>query len=194
MIPDYRRTGEGAVFPSGGADIEAALKWIKSRFDTGSHKLYIMGNSAGAIHSSTFLLDPAFADSRHSLKSGSVVLDGVILVSMPAHFEVADESRSEVLTAYYGDQIEEHCTFGLLQQAQPVEVRTLVVQGTLDPEDEICKPSDDYVARWRSRFGDDKLTTLVLQGHNHFSTVIALGTGVEREESLGTEVLKWIGN
>lgn len=153
-----------------------------------------MGNSAGAIHSSTFLLDPTFAESRHSLRSGSVILDGVVLVSMPAHFQIADASRSDVLTAYYGNEVEEHCTFGLLQKAQPVEVRTLVVLGTLDPEDEICKPSDDYVQRWKSRFGDSKMTTAVLDGHNHFSTVAALGTGIEREESLGTEVLRWMKN
>ncbi|GAB7350203.1 hypothetical protein MBLNU459_g0863t1 [Dothideomycetes sp. NU459] len=192
VVPDYRRTGEGAVFPSGGADVAASVAWVKNRFSTGKHKLYIMGNSAGAIHSSTFLLEPRFADSRLSLQSGSVILDGVVLVSIPAHFKAADATRSEVLTAYYGDKAQQHSAFGLLEQAQPVEVRTLVVTGTLDPEDEICEPSDDFVKRWKSQFGDSKLTTVVLDGHNHFSTTAALGTGIAREESLGTEVLKWI--
>lgn len=192
MVPDYRRTGDGGTFPSGGEDIAKALEWTRSRYSTGNHKLYIMGNSAGAVHSATWLLEPRFAESRQAVQSGSLHLSGVILVSIPAHFQAATPDRAEVLTAYYKDRIEEDCAHGLLLRAQPVQTRTLVVTGTLDPEDEICQPSSHFVKRWKEKLGAGKLSEVVLDGHNHFSTVMALGTGIEREESLGAAVEKWI--
>ncbi|KAH0363517.1 alpha/beta-hydrolase, partial [Aureobasidium melanogenum] len=192
IIPDYRRTGEGAVFPSGGQDLAGALEWIKNHFNTGTHKLWIMGNSAGAVHSATWLLEPSLAESRNSVQTGSVVIQGVILVSIPAHFQQAGADRSEVLTAYYKDRLEEDCALGLASRAQTPITKLLVVTGTLDPEDEILKPSQDFVDKYRERFGQESLSEVLLEGHNHFSTTLALGTGIEREESLGAEVFKWM--
>lgn len=193
MIPDYRRTGEGAVFPSGGQDLAGALDWIKARFSTGNHKLWIMGNSAGAIHSATWLLEPSLAESRKTVQTGSVFIQGVILVSIPAHFQQAGASRADVLTAYYKDRPEEDCVLGLALRAQTPITKLLVVTATLDPEDEILKPSRDFVNEYKERFGQDSLSDVLLEGHNHFSTVLALGTGIEREESLGAAVSKWMG-
>ncbi|KAH0387692.1 alpha/beta-hydrolase, partial [Aureobasidium melanogenum] len=193
VIPDYRRTGEGAVFPSGGRDVAGALEWIKNRFNTGNHKLWIMGNSAGAVHSATWLLEPSLAESRKTVQTGSVVIQGVILVSIPGHFQQAGADRSDVLTAYYQDRLEEDCALGLVSRAQTPITKLLVVTATLDPEDEILKPSQDFVNKYKERFGQDSLSEALLEGHNHFSTTLALGTGIEREESLGTEVSKWMG-
>ncbi|KAF1350229.1 Alpha/Beta hydrolase protein [Delphinella strobiligena] len=152
VIPDYRRTGEGARFPSGGEDIADAVAWIKNRFGGGNHKLYLMGNSAGAVHTATWLLELKLVESRKS-----------------------------------------DCATGLIDKTEEApKVKTLIVMGTLDPDDEIIEPSDDLVKRWRGRFGDDKLSVSVLDGHNHFSPVFALGTGIDREETLGTEVLRWM--
>ncbi|KAI4742168.1 alpha/beta-hydrolase [Aureobasidium sp. EXF-12298] len=193
VIPDYRRTGEGAVFPSGGRDVAGALEWIKNRFNTGNHKLWIMGNSAGAVHSATWLLEPSLAESRKTVQTGSVVIQGVILVSIPGHFQQAGADRSDVLTAYYQDRLEEDCALGLVSRAQTPITKLLVVTATLDPEDEILKPSQDFVNKYKERFGQDSLSEVLLEGHNHFSTTLALGTGIDREESLGTEVSKWMG-
>ena len=114
-------------------------------------------------------------------------------MSIPAHFKITDASRADILTAYYGDEIEENCAFGVLKRAKDPKVRTLVVTGSLDPEDEICQPSDEFVERWQSQFGESGLSVQQLEGHNHFSTVMALGTGIEKEETLGATVLEWIG-
>lgn len=193
VIPDYRRTGEGGTYPSGGQDIAGALKWTKDRFNTGSHKLWIMGNSAGAVHSATWLLEPALAESRKSVQTGSLTIQGVVLVSIPAHFRKAGADRMDVLTAYYKDRLEEDCALGQVSKVQSPETKLLVVTATLDPEDEILEPSQDFVGAYKKKFGKDSLSEVVLEGHNHFSTVLGLGTGDEREESLGREVLKWMG-
>lgn len=151
-----------------------------------------MGNSAGAVHAATWLLEPSLAESRKSVQNNSLVLKGVILVSIPAHFQSAIADRRDVLAAYYRNRIAEDCAFGLLTRVQEVQSRVLVVTAALDPDDEILQPSGDFVDEFKKRLGGEKLTELCLEGHNHFSTVIGLGTGVDREESLGTEVLRWM--
>lgn len=170
-----------------------AVEWIKNRFNTGNHKLWIMGNSAGAVHSATWLLEPSLVESRKTVQTGSLVIQGVILVSIPGHFQQAGADRSDVLTAYYKDRLEEDSALGLVSRAQTPITKLLVVTATLDPEDEILKPSQDFVNKYKERFGQDSLSEVLLEGHNHFSTTLALGTGIEREESLGTEVSRWMG-
>jgi hypothetical protein len=193
VIPDYRRTGDGGVYPSGGQDIAGALEWIKNRFSTGNHKLWIMGNSAGAVHSATWLLEPALAESRKTVQTGSVIIQGIVLVSIPAHFQKAGADRMDVLTTYYKDRIEQDCALGQVSKAQSPEAKLLVVTATLDPEDEILECSQDFVNAYKEKFGKDSLSEVLLEGHNHFSTVLGLSTGIEREESLGREVLQWMG-
>jgi hypothetical protein len=183
VIPDYRRTGDGGVYPSGGQDIAG----------TGNHKLWIMGNSAGAVHSATWLLEPSLAESRKTVQTGSVIIQGVVLVSIPAHFQKAGADRMDVLTTYYKDRIEQDCALGQVSKAQSPDAKLLVVTATLDPEDEILECSQDFVNAYKEKFGKDSLSEVLLEGHNHFSTVLGLGTGIEREESLGREVLKWMG-
>jgi hypothetical protein len=194
VIPDYRRTGDGGTYPSGGQDIAGALEWIKNRFNTGNHKLWIIGNSAGAVHSATWLLEPALAESRKTVQTGSVIIQGVVLVSIPAHFQKAGADRMDVLTAYYKDRIEQDCALGQVSKAQSSpDAKLLVVTATLDPEDEILECSQEFVDAYKEKFGNDSVGEVLLEGHNHFSTVLGLGTGNEREESLGREVLQWMG-
>jgi hypothetical protein len=193
VIPDYRRTGDGGVYPSGGQDIAGALEWIKNRFNTGNHKTWIMGNSAGAVHAATWLLEPSLAESRKTVQTGSLIVKGVVLVSIPAHFHKAGADRMDVLTAYYKDRMEEDCALGQVSRAQSPEVKLLVVTATLDPEDEILEASQDFVNAYKEKFGKDGLSEVLLEGHNHFSTVLGLSTGIEREESLGKVVLEWMG-
>jgi alpha/beta superfamily hydrolase len=66
IIPDYRRVnspfgGEDAVFPSGAENVSLALKWVENFNTSSKRNVFIMGNSAGGVHISTFLFED---DSR----------------------------------------------------------------------------------------------------------------------------------
>lgn len=74
-----------------------------------------------------------------------------------------------------------------------------MVNGTLDPQVELLDTVDEFAETWATVFDCDKaerqqqqLQVVNLEGHNHFSAVLGLGTGVEREEILGKTVLDWI--
>ena len=201
VIVDYRRMREGARFPSGGEDVAAAVEWIKNKYaeKDGAQDLFLMGNSAGGLHLATFMLDPRFAALRASVSpdcGGGVSLRGCILLAVPFDFREAADARAATLKAYYGERIRQDCPLGLLQSFKPQTQsvpKTLILWGTLDPEDEIVKPNLNFIQEWKGRGDlDAELTHLVLKGHNHISPPLGLGTGLQREEEWGVTVGKWI--
>lgn len=207
VVPDYRLVPH-ARFPSGGEDVALAVDWIRTNMKElggaeGARNLFLMGNSAGGVHLSTFLFSPAFAESRTKLLSeeseASLRLRGAIMVSVPFHFQAASGSREDVLTTYYGDRRSEDSPLGLLksliQESSISEslsgVGFLTLTATLDPEDEILSPNKDFVEAWNAAQGASAVSNLetgLIEGHNHISPVLSLGTGDVSEEAWGNQV------
>lgn len=214
LVMNYRRVdsdgpgcqrGEGAVFPSGGEDVAVALAWVEKEFGgkEGKRDVFLMGNSAGGVHASTFALAPKFEEQRKALQEGKrgVVLKGLINVAVPFHFKKAEENRTEVLRAYYGDkkEVDEKCVYGLLEavrksgkKRQEIGVpKCLALLGEFDPEDEIGEPVNDFVNLWKSTFGEG-IDFEKMVGHNHISPLMALMSGDKKGETWGEDVISWI--
>lgn len=91
VIPDYRLMSHGARHPSGGEDIALVVDWIRETLAKqegfGNIDLFVMGNSAGGIHLSTYLFAPEFASSRDKVAAtdseAATVLRGVVFLSVP---------------------------------------------------------------------------------------------------------------
>lgn len=209
IIPNYRRVnseigGEDAVYPSGGEDVSLVLKWLEKYRPGNKRDVYLLGNSAGGVHASTFLLDPIFLEQRKSYQSGekSITLKGVIEMAVPCHFESASAGRSEVLKKYYGDasDIKAHCAYGLLEaisktgkSREEVAVpKVLALLGEYDPTDEIGEPMLDFSALWKKTWGDEGITFDTMEGHNHISPPLSLMSGDAKGEKWGEDVVEWI--
>lgn len=210
VVLNYRLMMHGATFPSGGEDVSLAVDWIRnnkkelgpSAEGDGPVNLYIMGNSAGGIHAATYLFDSSFTESRKHIvgqsANSNLRLKATVFVGVPFHLNNMDPSRTETIEKYYGTAVADRVPFGLLktmkQSSPPAEqlpgVKWVVLTGTLDPEDEVLGPARDMVALWRSTplSPADDIQVEVMQGHNHISPVVALGTGKENEEAWGRTV------
>ncbi|KAI9877245.1 MAG: hypothetical protein M1823_007135, partial [Watsoniomyces obsoletus] len=166
VVADYRLVPQ-ARFPSGGEDLALAIEWVRSNVKElgGSEEprdLFLMGNSAGGVHVSTYLFSRVFAESRkHILKQEveSVLrLRGAILLSVPCHFRASEGSRADVLKTYYGDRTFEDSPLGLLESLQErisiseslPGVSFLILTTTLDPEDEIVLPNRHFLTAWEA--------------------------------------------
>lgn len=205
VVPDYRLVNShDAKYPSGGEDVALAVEWIFENAGTFGPEpidLFIMGNSAGGVHLSTFLLDPAFAETRTKVLNGSGMrMRGAVLLSVPFSFDYAHDSRGDILETYFGDaKVGANSPLGLLKSAQKhgkidfvqAGVRAFVLNGELDPEDEILRPRDDFIRQWMhddSKEGRGALAIDWMVGHNHISPFPSLSTGLEREEAWGHQV------
>ena len=205
MVADYRLMSHGAEFPSGGEDIALAVEWINKNKIGEKADLFIMGNSAGGIHLTTFLLHSDFAETRRKVTAGQGTrLRGAVLLSVPFSFHIAHESRAEVLKKYFGDY-DANSPLGLLKTARehaPFDfvkggTRVFVLNGELDPEDEILLPRDLFVKEWLEMGDNESRGALAVDwmtGHNHISPFASLSTGLEADEAWGYQVAGFCDN
>ncbi|KAK4505937.1 hypothetical protein PRZ48_003902 [Zasmidium cellare] len=203
VVPDYRLVNShGAKFPSGGEDVALTVEWILKNagsFGPEPIDLFIMGNSAGGIHLSTFLLHQDFANTRAKVLEGSGMrLRGAILLSVPFNFDYAHPSRAEVLQTYFGDH-KVNSPQGLLKTVQgngiidwvQAGVRAFILNAELDADDEILDARDDFIKQWMLDTSTKNRNALAIDwmpGHNHISPFCSLGTGIEVEEAWGHQV------
>ncbi|CAL3963362.1 hypothetical protein PZA11_001006 [Diplocarpon coronariae] len=212
IVPNYRRVdsefgGEGAVFPSGGEDVAAVLGWLEGFMQgPGARDVFLMGNSAGGVHVSTFLLEPRFLEQRLRYsgdREGGLVVRGVVQLAVPCHFDSADSSRADVLERYYGgvEEAKGKCVCGLLESVKRtgkgrgelgIPGRMLAAVGEFDPVDEIKGPMEDFVKMWKEAFGGEGLVEQRLKGHNHISPPMSLMSGEREGEAWGEHVVRWI--
>jgi acetyl esterase/lipase len=198
VIPDYRLVKDGATFPSGGEDLALVLEWVRKRYaEQKGKKVFLLGNSAGGVHSATWLLADQFKASRLQLitDSGGVVLAGIILLGALLDFSSAAPPLIEVLKQHFGEDYKDKAPLALLKtsiQMGKLEgnwPRILVLYCELDPHD-IIESNVDFIAELGKNQKD--LTHCTLPGHNHISPPLALGTGIDTEENWGREVGKWV--
>ena len=130
-------------------------------------------------------------------------LRGIVMLSVPFHFRSAADVRHGDLKAYYGNAIEEHCPLGLLEAlaknelegALALQTGTLLLNGTLDPEDEILEPKRDFLKAYNAILPPNQarlLTVEMMEGQNHISPPLSLGTGRQEDEAWGYQVRDWM--
>ncbi|KAK7984153.1 hypothetical protein PG990_012869 [Apiospora arundinis] len=210
VVMNYRRFDHGAVYPSGGEDVAAVVRWIAEElpsrhagYEAGTD-IFLLGNSAGGVHTATYALDPALAGardpftldgSRRGDRTGAL-LRGIASLGMPAHFKGMDAGpMREPLKAYYGDDYYTRSPIGLVESvkqrgdAQPPTKGTpyLVLTSELDP-DEILQPTQDFAGVWPWK---DLLKVESIPGHNHISPPMALSSGLEKDEEWGVKLVAW---
>ncbi|KAI2611565.1 alpha/beta-hydrolase [Hypoxylon fragiforme] len=202
VIPDYRLVSHGAKYPSGGEDLKLAIDWVVQTLTKQagyeSIDLFVLGNSAGGIHTATYLLDPAFKESRAAItaqeRSGpGVLLRAIFMLGVPFHWGSEDNA---VLRTYLGEEdgkIWAHSSLGVLESekkknngAPPPSLpgtKVSVLVSELDPE-LMQESGKQFQKEWETA----NITYDVLDGHNHISPQLGLGTGIEKEEAWGAQV------
>lgn len=205
VIPDYRLISHGARFPSGGEDVAKVVDWTRETLSRqngySSIDLFIMGNSAGGIHLATYMFAPDFAASRKQVMSMDpeppVSLRGIVMLSVPFNFRQGDPSRADVNKAYYGEDSATLSPQGLLRTALSKNpdsilsnVKVMVLNGTLDPDDEILDPKKEFLQQWEDLDKDSRaaVTVDMMEGQNHISPGLSLGTNIDEEEAWGFQV------
>lgn len=215
IIPDYRRVnspfgGEGAVYPSGGEDVSLVLSWVERWISTtgpadgkGKRDVFIMGNSAGGLHITTYLFENQWLEQRLRYVGGQdgLVLRGAIGLAPPFHFHNPLGDRLDMLTKYFGTQkqIDDLSPYGHLEaigkakktRGQVGMPRYLVLLGEWDPIDEIGKSCEEFVELWSKVWGEG-IDFQILAGHNHISPPLALMSGDVEGEKWANNLLKWI--
>jgi hypothetical protein len=202
IVMDYRLLSHGAKYPSGGEDVALVMNWVADRYKSFRTKeVFLMGNSAGAVHVATYLFEQRFSERRKSFVNwqNGVKLRAAVFLSCPLRWDM-DRGMRDMLNTYYGGETEakEAEATALMDLAtkdlsvgdmgQWPKILTAVAE--LDPEDMMIAPAKEFAQIWNERGGIGNY--IEFEGHNRLSPPLSLGTGIAREELWSFQLAEWM--
>ncbi|KII86579.1 hypothetical protein PLICRDRAFT_55506 [Plicaturopsis crispa FD-325 SS-3] len=197
VIADYRLAPE-VKYPASAEDIRDAIAWVIGNASSVASadvkpdvdSIFLFGQSAGAAHVSTLLFDKAVlaAASERILPR----VRGVVLCGGPYTFKSA--SNLSLLAHYYGtpEETARREPLGLLEDASSAHLARLPDIFFVSAEHdlrEILLAKAAFKPAIESRFGKE-IPELMGRQHNHFSVVMAPGSGVGEEYC--EDVVNWM--
>jgi acetyl esterase/lipase len=189
VIPDYRLV-PSAVFSDSSQDVHDAITWVAGHVAEGdSTRVFILGHSAGGVHVSGLFLMP----SMLSAMVASVVR-GIALLGVP--YKIMNCRTTAFCAAaekYYGSakNIGLNEPLELLRRADPAHIARLPPMLNLIAKSEprVVSSAMKIFSREITMKGSP-IEEYTLNGHDHISPILALGTG--SGEEWGNHLADWI--
>lgn len=170
-------------WPAGAEDIARAVEWIAQNIGTyggDPNAVFLMGQSAGAVHVANYVADAKFHRSAGRALAGALLISGV--------YDVATADRNQFQRAYYGNDDSKWGEFSSLPGLVATDLPLLATVSEFDPDD-FQRQAAAFVAAVLAR-KNEYPRMLYLQGHNHLSSVLQIGTA---GDTLGPEIETFIG-
>jgi len=157
------RLAPGHRWPSGGEDVASAVDWLRenvAQFGGDPERIFVMGQSAGAVHVADYVarLSPSIA--------GALLISGI--------YDLATAEPNQFQQAYYGDDPfawpPASTIAGLITTSTPI----LMSVSEFDPID-FQRQAASFAERYAvTNKAFPRLHWLA--GHNHLSPVLEIGT------------------
>ena len=170
-------------WPAGPQDMALLVEWLHdniARFGGDPARIFLMGQSAGAVHVASYL-----AHKQFHRDVGSIA--GAIAVS--AIYDVAAAHANQFHTAYYGEDRSQYALASLTGGLSETQVPFMATVSEFDILD-FQSQSAQFVADYQSARGTYPAMHY-LSGHNHLSPALALGSDFD---TLGPLVAAFINS
>lgn len=177
---NYRLAPAGG-WPAGAEDVELAVRWLLERGDLyggDPARLVVLGQSAGATHVATWLLEPRFADGARAHVKAAVLMSGLYLAQPP----LTPGQR-----AYFGDDASLYAQRSPLNMTRKVSHPLLVTVAERDPE-QLRSQGQELAAALEGAGNNVELENL--SQHNHVSPLMSLGSD---NDATGQVLRRFIG-
>jgi triacylglycerol lipase len=152
-------------FPAAREDVAAALAWVRSNIAAHGgdpSRILLMGQSAGAAHVADYLASRAEAPGV----AAAALVSGV--------YDVARYPRAATTRAYYGEDEAQLAARSALPGLAQLAIPLLVARAEREPAAFREQAAFLHAALCAARAPCPAI--LELPGHNHFSTVFAIGS------------------
>jgi triacylglycerol lipase len=176
------RLAPAAPWPAGSEDVGAAVQFLHGaveRWGGDPKGIFLMGQSAGAVHVAGYVAEPRLHLVPHGGIAGAIMISGL--------FDVARADRNPFQAAYFGEDPTRWPEQSTLGRLAGTSLRCFYSVSEFDPPDfqrqaawlvEACAARQ---GRWPRM--------IQLTGHNHLSSVLQIGSGMD---TLGPELLRFI--
>jgi len=169
-------------WPAGPEDLGKAVGWLRShiaRYGGNPNRIYIMGQSAGAVHVASYVAHRQF----HAAEGGGIA--GALMIS--CIYDVAAADANPFHRAYYGEDETAYPAASTQDGLIASDIPLLMSVSEFDIAD-FQKQAAVLVGAWGEVKGAYP-HMLWLHGHNHLSPVLAIGTPAD---ALGPQILSFI--
>jgi triacylglycerol lipase len=169
------------LWPAGGEDVGHAVTWAKEHAAAhggDSDRIAIFGQSAGATHVLTWLFDPSL--------DGAKPVSAAILAS--GTYRVAGDKIPPNVTAYFGSDPSQYEARSPITHVRQSGVSFLLTVSEFDPP-HLAAPTFELAAQLTNANGHSP-QLLWLEGHNHVSNVLSIGTADDGSANLVADFLK----
>jgi triacylglycerol lipase len=166
LAPEHR-------WPSGSEDVARAVQWLREH--VGDHggdpeQIFVMGHSAGAVHTAGYIAREHSAGSTDWRPAGAVLVSGL--------YDTRSMEKNSFFKAYFGDDVEGASSVSFLAALARTSVPLMAVLAECDPRDfqrQAIELNATYVSQHQHwpRF-------LQLPGHNHLSHIFGLNAPGDR--------------
>ena len=175
------RLAPAHVWPAGAEDVAQAVRWLASnaaKFGGDRRKIFVMGQSAGAVHTASFLSLPR-------LQGPDAPVAGALLIS--GIYDIAKSDRNDFQRAYFGGDDTKWGQFSTLAALARTSVPLLAAVTELDGDDFQRQAAALVATRTEATNRFPRL--IYLPEHNHLSSVLQIGLP---DDTLGPPVAAFI--
>ena len=170
------------VWPAGAEDLASVVQWVSSKIgERGGDpaKIFLMGQSAGAVHVANYVSHPEF----HKVKGGG--LAGAIMVS--GIYDLTTSPVGDAEITYFGSDPSHRAERSSLRGLLETKIPLMLTAAELDPprfveQYELAKQATCKRASGCAR-------TFMLPQHSHISEVYAINTSDTR---LTDEIIEFV--
>ncbi|HUB97917.1 MAG TPA: alpha/beta hydrolase [Stellaceae bacterium] len=182
IVANYR-LAPAHSWPAGAQDVAGAIGWARKEAEAhggDAQKLFLFGQSAGATHSASYLLDPQFHAAPGSGVTAGVLMSG-------GAYRVNPNPAPNQL-AYFGADASQYEARSPITHVGKSKVPLFISVAEFDPGN-LTAPSYDLARAVSLRDGRSPHFTY-WRGHNHVSTVQSLGSS---QDDVGARVREFLG-
>jgi triacylglycerol lipase len=176
------RLAPAAPWPAGSEDVGAAVRFLRAgieRWGGDPDHIFLMGQSAGAVHVAGYVAEPRLHVALNGGIAGAIMVSGL--------YDVSRADRNSFQAAYYGEDASRWPEQSTLGKLAGTSVPCFYIVSEFDPPD-FQRQAAWLVEAHTARQGRWP-RVIQLAGHNHLSSVQQLGSAVD---TLGPELMRFI--
>lgn len=169
-------------WPAGTEDVAQALKWLRANvaeYGGDPERIFLMGQSAGAVHVAGYVAHANFQREEWSSVAGALLISGI--------YDVAAAEANPFHIAYYGEDRSAWPACSTLEGLVHTALPLFFSVSEFDAAD-FQKQAAQLVGEYAWARGEFPRMHW-LAGHNHLSPVLAIGSP---GETLGPRVLDFV--
>jgi len=192
MLPNYRLAPE-SQWPAGAEDAAAALAWCRAH--TAEHggdpaRIFLGGESAGAVHAATAALVRRFGASGAGI-AGAILASGVynVELELKARRQFGTPTPDPRNDAYFGTDAGGYRERSVLHLADAAPFPLLITYAELDPPQMQVQTGQLFAELVTEHGFDPELK--VVPAHNHLSQLFAINV---QDDILGAMIVEFIRN